>query len=104
MQVSSIILLSLVIWWIAFSICCASDKVRRPKPTTRAPQDQPASSPEVERSSQPRWPSWSEFRAQPHLFLVVIGAGLIYGAFLVLIWPAFVIHRIWPGTRDDDVA
>jgi len=87
MQLLSIIFLQLVVWWVAFAICVASDKARQPKAEEIPP---PATPREV-----PRWPSWSEFRTQPSLFLIAPWCVLIYGVVLVLIWPAIPIHKIW---------
>lgn len=104
MQTLSIILWALVIWWIAFAICAARDQMRQPKPTTSTPPNQSAASPESEQNLQPRWPASSECRAQPRLFLGVIGAALIYGTCLLFIWPAVVVHRVWRSKRHDHVA
>jgi len=104
MQTLSIILWALVIWWIGFAICVVRDQVRQPKSTPSTPPGQSTASSEGELDLQPRWPTWSECRAQPRLFLVVIGAALIYGTCLVFIWPAFVVHRVWRSKRHDHVA
>ena len=104
MPILSITLAVLVIWWFALAVCVAIDEMRRSKSTAQPLQEQPTASPEMEESSRLRWPSWSESCAQPRQFLVLIGAGLIYGTCLVFIWPAFVILKIWPRKQDDHVS
>ena len=97
MQLLSIIFLLLVVWWIAFAICVASDKARQttPKPQSAVPHD------------VPRWPAWSEYRTRPSLFFIIPWCALLYGVVFVFIWPAIPIHKLWLWThrkREDDHA
>jgi hypothetical protein len=102
MQLLSLILLVLVIWWIAFAICVSSDKLRQPKQQARVPEEQSDTPPDL--GQHPHWPTWRECCARPRLFLTVLGAGLIYGTGFVFIWPAFVIHKISLWRHDDHAA
>jgi hypothetical protein len=78
-------------WWIAFALLVASDKSQQAKNPEETEETMP---PNIGRE-QPRWPSWSEFRASPSLFLVAFYCALLYGIVLVLIWPAIPVHKIW---------
>jgi hypothetical protein len=89
MQLLGFILLVLVVWWIAFAICVASDKARQTR-AQKIPPTQPAVPHDV-----PRWPTWSEFRTRPNLFLIIPWCALLYGVVLVFIWPAIPIHKLW---------
>jgi hypothetical protein len=96
MQLLSLILLVLTIWWIAFALAVAADKSRKTRELARAQQKPSPVPPDL--GQHPRWPSWSEYRARPSLFLIIPWCALLYGVVFVFIWPAIPIHKFWLWT------
>src|SRR6266487_3853625 len=62
MNAFALTLIVLAIWWVAFSLLVARDKVRHAKEQSRSPQ--PEVPPDFVPSPQPRWPSWVAFRSR----------------------------------------
>ena len=108
--------LVLTIWWVAFSLLVARDKVRLAKERSRTSQPQPGVPPNIVPHHQPLWPSWRELRRRPALFLIAPWCALLYAAIFVLIWPALPVLKIselilrkkelvseyWPGLLKDN--
>jgi Na+/H+ antiporter NhaC len=95
MQLSSLILFVLTIWWIAFALMVATDKARKTRAMKQELQ-RPAVPPDVRQHT--RWPSWIEYRARPSLFLIIPWCALLYSIVLVFIWPAIPINKFWLWT------
>lgn len=112
MRILIIISVSLVIWWVAFSLLVVRDHMRR----ARSPRPQPVLPPE-ELAQLPRWPAWRDCftrRAllslirRPTLLFIIPWVLLIHGVLFLLIWPCFPIHRAFRPDLftppDDDAA
>lgn len=87
----------LVLWWAAFALLTVRDYRRRPRV---AQPDLPPG----EVLPTPRWPSWRDCFARPVLFLLIPWFVLVHVLLFILIWPCFLLHRIYfpPQTRREE--
>jgi hypothetical protein len=91
MAIIAIVVASLVMWWIAFAILVARDKIREPGSIAAVPE--PHSDAPPHPSHLPRmlsWPSRADYFAKPTLLLIVPWCVLLYAVACFLIWPAFL--------------
>lgn len=95
MNVLGPLLFLLGIWWVALSLLIAKDHVEREKKRRRLPQPLVDGPQDLVDFTQPKWPSWGEFRARPALFFMIPWCGLLYILLFVLIWPGVLIHKIF---------
>lgn len=97
MHTAALILMVLVLWWVGFCLLVLRDYRRRPQHS----QPQPVTSPD-ETVPIPRWPSWRDCLACPTLFLFVPCLVLFHVVLFILIWPSFVIHRLYFSRNGDE--
>src|SRR5205823_4043162 len=90
MHILGVILLSLVLWWTAFTLLTVRDYRRR----ARSLRPPPAIPPE-EIPPTPRWPSCRDYIDRPTLFFIIPWVILLHVVLLVFIWPCLALHRIY---------
>ena len=93
MKILSISFGVLMLWWLAFSLLVMRDNIRRVR--LRASKSPSTHDTDSEGFVAPTWPSWTDYLARPTLFLTVPFVALLHAFVFILIWPSFLLHRVF---------
>ena len=104
MNVLTNVAIGLSIWWAALSLLTLRDYRRRKNASVKPPPE--VSSEDEAVMPRNSLPSWCDFLRRPSLFWIVPWVLSVHAILLVLIWPLFVLHRLyfprhWNSEKED---